>query len=225
MPRRKIFLLGVVLTGAIFVHVPCLTAAPLMVEKNLFAQDRKPPSPESAAAPATAGKPGMPITNIQLDGVIIRGNNRKALLRMKAPTAAGQAGKKASKPYVVVRENQQVGDFRVVKIEPKSVSLEKEGQTFVLGLFAEGKVVIPAAPQPGAAQPSHEDNGPAAGQTQPGQAGVPPNRMPRGQHPQAMPGQQVGIEPSQQETPPQMLPQPQMRPDDAGAVDDEEEEE
>lgn len=194
-----------------------------MVDKNLFAQDRKPPSPESAAAPAATGKPGMPITNIQLDGVMIKGNSRKALVRMKA-ASGGQAGKKGASPFMVVRENQQVGDFRVVKIEPKSISLEKDGQNFVISLFAEGKVVPPAAQPPAAAQPPRDENMTPPGQNQQGlPPGVPPNRAHRGQPPQPVPGQ-AGVEQPQPGAP-QMQPQPSAPPDEVGAADEEDDEE
>ena len=126
-----------------------------MVEKNLFAADRKPPTTESADTSAKAAKSGMAIGNIQLDGVIIKSNSKRAVLRMKDQVAGapGKKGRPAS-PYVTVREGQMVGDYRVSKIESKSISLEKDGQTFTVGLFAENKVVTPpsAAPAPAAAQ-------------------------------------------------------------------------
>ena len=124
-------------------------AAPLMVEKNLFATDRKPPPPESADASPKASKPAMAIGNIQLDGIIIQNNAKRAVLRMKSQPA-GAPGKKGqpSSPFVTVREGQTIGDYRVSKIESKSISLEKDGQTFTVGLFAENKVVTPASPSP-----------------------------------------------------------------------------
>lgn len=67
--------------------------------------------------------------------------------------AAGKKGRPAS-PFVTVREGQMVGDYRVSKIESKSISLEKDGQTFTVALFAENKVVTPPSitPAPAAAQ-------------------------------------------------------------------------
>jgi len=194
-----------------------------MVDKNLFAQDRKPPSPETAAAPAAAGKPGMPVTNIQLDGVMIKGNSRKALVRMKASGGpAGQAGKKGSSPFVVVRENQQVGDFRVVKIEPKSISLERDGQHFVVSLFAEGKIATPAAPPPAPAQ--RDDNAAPPGQNP---QVLPPGRVQRGQPPQAgqqqFQGQPAGMDQSQAGEP-QAMPQPPGQSNNTGGPDEEDDE-
>lgn len=138
--------------------------APIMVEKNLFSQDRKPPSPESAKPPPQANKPGVSVKSIQLDGVIVFGEDRKALLRVKGPTATGGKGKQAS-PYVVVREGGRVGDYKVVKIETKSVHLEKDGQTETIALFAEGKVSppIPQSPPGMNAPPPEGPQAPAEG--------------------------------------------------------------
>ncbi|HYA43235.1 MAG TPA: hypothetical protein VEF34_18170 [Syntrophobacteraceae bacterium] len=160
-------------------------AAPLMVEKNLFANDRKPPPPESADTAGKAAKPGMPVGNIQLDGVIIESSAKRAILRMKSLPAAPppKKGQPAS-PFLTVREGQMVSDYRVTKIEPKSISLEKDGQTFTIGLFAANKVSSPASPVPTPAAPApapqEGESNPAAG-VQPQPAGNLP--------PQAMPGQ------------------------------------
>jgi hypothetical protein len=140
--------------GAVFNSI--CAAAPLMVAKNLFASDRKPPSPECEAPPQNPAKSGMAIGNLQLDGVVIVSNTKRAILRMKnqqggAPAKKGQP----PSPFVTVREGETVSDYRVSKIDPKSISLEKDGQTFTVGLFTENKVVSPAsvAPAPAPAQP------------------------------------------------------------------------
>lgn len=157
MDMKKFFTFCLVLIGIAAIYSYC-GAAPAMVEKNLFSQDRKPPSPDSDASTSQPAKPGMPISNLQLDGVMIKGDDRKALIRMKSQAAAPDK-KRGQVPYVTVRENQQIGDFRVVRIETKSVTLEKDGQSVTLSLFAEGKAVIPAAvqqspvPGPGAGPP------------------------------------------------------------------------
>jgi hypothetical protein len=156
-----------------------------MIDKNLFSLDRKPPPPESAASTSRAGGAGMPVSNIQLDGVMVNGNNRKALLRLKSQTGSTDK-KKPRSPYVTVRENQQVGDFRVSKIEPKSISLEKDGQTFVINLFAPGKVLPPAAvPPPAQPPPGVEGNVPPGD----GQAVMPQEGG--GNAPPVPPGQQM----------------------------------
>jgi len=66
----SVFLL--LLWGAVFNSI--CAAAPLMIEKNLFSNDRKPPPPESADASQKPAKPGMALANIQLDGVMIQSN-------------------------------------------------------------------------------------------------------------------------------------------------------
>ena len=225
---KKVFLFSLVLAGGLFIH-PSFAATPLMVEKNLFAQDRKPPPPESAASSTQPGRPGMPVNNIQLDGVILLGNSKKALVRLKNQPA-GPDKKKQQSPFVTVRENQQIGEFRVVKIDAKSISLEKDGQTFLISLFAEGKVVVPAAaiPSPAAAPPGP---GGVPGQNQPGGAHAPGMRGRNVQPGQVMPGQTLPgaaqpavVDPSAMQ---QGLPEPdagEAEGDaniDEGAIDDE----
>jgi hypothetical protein len=136
-----------------------VTGAPIMVEKNLFARDRKPPSPESDASPAQSNKPGLSAKSIQLDGVLMQGDLRKAILRLKGQLPGAEKGK-GQKPFVIVKEGDKVGDFQVVKIENRSLSLEKDGQTEVINLFGEGKVVIP---------PPSVPSTPKQGQVQPGE--------------------------------------------------------
>ena len=169
-------------------------AAPLMVEKNLFATDRKPPSPESVDASSKPAKPGMALGNIQLDGVIIQSSGKKAVLRMKNQ-AAGPPGRKGPSvsPFVTVREGQMVSDYRVSKIESKSISLEKDGQTVTIGLFAGNKVVTPlSAPQapvpaqqpmaaPGVAPQEAGANQPPGVPLQPGYSPANPQQLPPGE--------------------------------------------
>ncbi len=155
--------------------VPAMSAS-LMIEKNLFAPDRKPPSPEAVAAPAQSNKPGLTAKAVQLDGVFIRGDTRKAILRMKGQIPGADKAKPQN-PYVTVKEGEKIGDLQVVKIDFRSISLEKDGQVEVVKLFAEGKVVPPPPPVP---------TTPAAG-PQPGQA-TPPSEAAKGQHP---PGSQA----------------------------------
>ena len=63
-----------------------------------------------------------------------------------------------------------VSDYRVSKIESKSISLEKEGQSFTIGLFAENKVVTPPSPMPmpAPAPVAGQPPTPAPGSQQPG---------------------------------------------------------
>jgi hypothetical protein len=180
--KKFLSILLLLVLGPVFNSV--CTAAPLMVERNLFATDRKPPSPDSADTSSKSAKPGMAVGNIQLDGVIIQSNVKRAVLRMKNPPA-GAAAKKGqpTSPFVTVREGQVVSDYRVSKIESKSISLEKDGQTFTISLFAENKVVTPpSAPSP-AAPPVQPQ--PAAPEVPPQEAGA--NQPPGVQNPHPNP--------------------------------------
>ena len=189
--------------------------APLMVEKNLFAADRKQPLPELADTSAKAAKPGMAIGNIQLDGVIIQSNSKRAVLRIKKQLAgaAGKNGRPAS-PFVTVREGQMVSDYRVLKIESKSISLEKDGQTVTVGLFAENKMVTPLSVPPGPApvqQPMAAPgvapqeagaNQPPGVQLQPGYNPANPQQLPPGETAPPPNPNVAGLPASQRNVPP-----------------------
>ena len=211
--KRILWVFLFLVWGGVFNSI--CAAAPLMVEKNLFATDRKPP-PEYSDSSAQAAKPGMAIGSLQLDGVIIQGNSKKAVLRMKnhQAGAAGEKGQPAS-PFVTVREGQIVGDYRVSKIESKSISLEKDGQTFTLGLFAEDKEVtqtpLPIGPAPaqqpmaapGVAPQVMGANRPPGVQPQPGFNPANPQQLPAGETPPLLdpnvvdsPGSQVNAMPN-----------------------------
>lgn len=161
---------------------PCFGAS-LMVEKNLFAPDRKPPSAEATAPASQGNKPGLTAKAVQLDGVFIQGDIKKAIMRLKGQLPGADKAKPQN-PYVTVREGEKIGDLHVVKIDFRSVSVEKDGQVEVVNLFAGGKVVPPPPPVPAT---------PSASAPPPGQA-APGSEAPKGQ---AQPGGQAAQAPSQ----------------------------
>jgi hypothetical protein len=198
-------------------------AGPLVVERNLFAQDRKPPSDEVAEAPRR-NTPGLSSKAFQLDGVFMYGDKKEALIRLKSQAPGKPRGKDQS-PYVTVREGEKIDEYQVVKIEPKSVSFEKDGQTIVVNLFAEGKIVPPAPPVPAA--PGASPPQPPHGPQEPGQ-GQGTMRLPR---PIPAPGQEgeqaPPFDPSMRQPPPgherAVAHQGQPPEDDGAAAVDEEE--
>ena len=205
------------------------TCTSLMVDKNLFSQDRKPPPPESAVQAPQPNKPGLSAKAVQLDGVFIRGDTKKAIVRVKGQIP-GADKTKPQNPYLTVGEGEKLGDFQVVKIEPRSISLEKDGQTEVVNLFAEGKVVVPPPPvptspaptqapaQPGQAPPAGE-----VGRVQGPMAAQPPQPpMPQGQMGANMP---AVVQPPNMANPPGgqrvMAPPVQNQPDVNAGPEDE----
>lgn len=112
---------------------------PLMVEKNLFSAERK--ADESKPDAPAAEAPKLPKGAIQLDGVFIHDDVKKAILRVN-PSLFKPPRKKVD-PFVSVGENEQVGDYRVIKIEPRSITLEQRGTSFLIPLFMPGKVAPP----------------------------------------------------------------------------------
>ncbi len=132
-----------VLTLAVWGGVSPVHGASPMVEKNLFAPERRPDVSEPAAQ-SSGGSSDAALRSLQLDAVMVFGETRRAILRSKARrTPQGIPRGQVESPYISVVEGDQVGDFKVVKIEAKSIQLEKDGQLHELSLFAEGKVVPP----------------------------------------------------------------------------------
>jgi hypothetical protein len=198
-------------------------SAPIMVERNLFAQDRKPPTDEPAPAAPRGNAPGLSAKAIQLDGVFIHGDTKEALLRVKGQMP-GKNKDKGQTPYVTVREGEKIADYQVVKIESRSVSLEKDGQIVVVNLFAEGKVVPPAPPvplPPGAVQ-TPDASTPDAHDAQAGQGTM---RLPHPVPPPGRGGMQPGADVPNMVQPPQEPPpsvsQDVNAPGDEAAPEDE----
>lgn len=163
---KALFMLKIALTGALLAgfSAPCLSS-PLVVERNLFSPDRKPPSPDSDASSSTSSTPAVPPKALQLDGIFIHGDTRKALVRFKGQAPGKDRGKDSS-PFVSVREGDKVSDYVVSKIGSKSIFVEKGGQTFEIYLYASGKVLPPLAvaptpppPPPPGAEPAVETIG------------------------------------------------------------------
>ena len=159
-----------------------------MVEKNLFAPERKPV--ESQAAEPKPEAPKMAKGSIQLDGVIIRGETRKAILKVNPGLLKDQKNK--TNPFVTLGLNEQIGEYRIEKIEPRGITLESRGTTLEIPLFAAGKAAVAAssaAQAPGSvtimsptapAQPGQAASGQVQPkippQVQPPVAVVPPNQ-------------------------------------------------
>jgi hypothetical protein len=113
-----------------------------MVEKNLFAPERKPV--EAKAEEPKQEAPKVAKGSIQLDGVIIRGETRKAILKVNPGLLKDQKNK--TNPFVTLGLNDQIGEYRIEKIEPRGITLESRGTTMEIPLFAAGKAAAPAPP-------------------------------------------------------------------------------
>jgi hypothetical protein len=129
-----------------------------MVQRNLFSPDRRPPSPDSPTLAGEHREAKTPPSAVQLDGVFIYGESKSALLRLKSQPHPGKRGpgeEAPASPYVTVSEGEQAGEFRVVKIDPRSVTLEKDGEVVEVKLFESNKVsppvqAVPSTPAAGA---------------------------------------------------------------------------
>lgn len=174
-------------------------AVPIMVEKNLFSQERKPVSDEEPP-PQVPGRRqsqvGLPPRSVQLDGVFIHDDTKKALLRVNRQLLGEpRGGARDQLPYMTVGEGESIGNYKVIKIDPRSISLEKDKEVYVINLFMDGKVVPPATPLP-AAPISPPEESPAK----------PPAAAPAGQPQQAAQASQAAAPGQNQQpaTPPGM---------------------
>jgi hypothetical protein len=149
MPVLVVVLVALVLS---LVPIGVASAQPVMVEKNLFAPDRKPPSDQPVEPKKTEAPAGLPPKSVQLDGVMVLGESKKALIRVRSQIL-GTTKTRDPFPYMAVKEGDAVGDYKVVTIDAKSVTLARSGQEYYVGLFSEGKIASPPTPLPAVAAP------------------------------------------------------------------------
>jgi hypothetical protein len=164
MDTRCIIQVSLILAGLFVWSVGAHAGESPMVEKNLFAPERKPV--ESQAAEPKPEAPKMAKGSIQLDGVIIRGETRKAILKVNPGLLKDQKNK--TNPFVTLGLNEQIGEYRIEKIEPRGITLESRGTTLEIPLFVAGKAAV-AASSAAQAPGSVTIMSPTA-PTQPGQA-------------------------------------------------------
>jgi len=150
--RTLLLILTALFFAAMFFSI--CNAEPTIIEKNLFSPDRKPPSdeqPEQQPQPSKSAQTGLPPRSVQLDGVFIRDNVKTALVRVNNQLL-GEKRERGTDPfpYMIVKEGESVGDYKVVKIESRSISLQKDNLVYAINLFMDGKVVPPATPLPAA---------------------------------------------------------------------------
>ena len=122
--------------------------------------------------------------SIQLDGVIIRGETRKAILKVNPGLLKDQKNK--TNPFVTLGLNEQIGEYRIEKIEPRGITLESRGTTLEIPLFAAGKAAAPAtsaAQTPGSVTIMSPTAPAQPGQAAPGQVQpkIPPQVQPPAQ--------------------------------------------
>ncbi|MGA7877467.1 MAG: hypothetical protein WCA08_17535 [Desulfoferrobacter sp.] len=153
MKNRNLLLILMALFFAAMSFSIC-NAEPTIVEKNLFSPDRKPPSDEQPAQQTQHSKPsqtGLPPRSVQLDGVFVHDNVKQALVRVNNQLLGNKKKRGSDQfPYMTVSEGESIGDYKVVKIDSRSISLQKDDQLYAIGLFMDGKVVPPATPLPAA---------------------------------------------------------------------------
>lgn len=207
MTMRNMLLFSMIIPIVLVCAVNTCNTAPVIVEKNLFSPDRKPVSDEEAAPEKPGAKVsdvGLPPRSVQLDGVFIRSGVKKALLRVNTRILGEPGGRTTDPfPYMTVSEGESIGDYKVFKIEPRSVSLQKDNQLYIISLFMDGKVAPPATPLPAA------PISPASAQSPPGAeaAGQPQQGSTPNDQSQPAPDSNQPVQGPQMSQPPQQVPQ------------------
>jgi len=121
-----------------------LAGQPEMIERNLFAPDRKAPAP---ARPDSVEKPDARNSPLQLDAVIIIGPGRQALV-----SYIGEVPNKAGKKAIIrkwVRQGDSLDTGHVVRsIEPTRIELVREGEASSLELHGDKQLAPPLQEMP-----------------------------------------------------------------------------
>jgi hypothetical protein len=133
MDTRCIIQASLILAGLFVWSLGVQADESSMVEKNLFAPERKPV--ESQAAEPKPEAPKMAKGSIQLDGVIIRGETRKAILKVNPGLLKDQKNK--TNPFVTLGLNEQIGEYRIEKIEPRGITRVSWDNLEILCLFGK----------------------------------------------------------------------------------------
>lgn len=208
---------AVSVSAVLFLWTILSWAEPVMVEKNLFSPERSPVEEEPEATPEEQQKTVFPAGQIQLDGIFIHGEVKKAILRVNPRLLMDKndSRQKKAEPFVTVKEGEQLGDFQIKTVEPRGIRVSYKGNDYEVPLFAQGKVAsqpVPALPPP----PVPQAQGPGAGQ-----GGVPLQVDAQGNPVQGAPGipnnAGTGAPPSVPSTSPSAPPAPPSVPSDSNA--------
>ncbi|SFM41360.1 hypothetical protein [Thermodesulforhabdus norvegica] len=124
----------------------------VIVEKNLFSPDRKPPE-QSTTSEINTSEP-FENEDLQLYGIIIyetpRGLEKKAILSVNKKFLPPDIEDR----YLFVKEGESIGPFKVVSIEKNKISVEYSEKSYVISLYSPAKKnTSPPPPIPAPLQP------------------------------------------------------------------------
>lgn len=108
-----------------------------VVENNLFAPTRTPPSTSKTEDKPQQISPG----DLQLDGVILAGDKKRAIFKVNPNILRDEKAKK--NPYITVSEGEQVGAYKIVSIKKDQVVVDQNGQQVVIPLIKSTKTPSP----------------------------------------------------------------------------------
>lgn len=111
--------------------VPSAHAGPAVVEKNLFSPERRPPSAPEIALTGRGQEQAVVVL-----GIVVMGSSGPSALVRFGPghPVDDQTGPK----NLLVRAGDQVGDYRVHRIDPGGLILERGGKRYAVPLSRGG---------------------------------------------------------------------------------------
>ncbi|MBW1974203.1 MAG: hypothetical protein JRI45_01345 [Deltaproteobacteria bacterium] len=144
---RKVILMACFLA---VLATPLFSQENVVVEKNLFAPDRKPPAIQENSKTVDHGT--FNPDDIQLDGIIYFQHEKRALVRLRRNIGEYQKGN-----YVVLKEGESIGPYKVTKVGKASIIVNWKGQEQEIPLYQSGKIAAPPPPLPKVSVVSDEE--------------------------------------------------------------------
>jgi hypothetical protein len=154
VPKGRILFLILCLSGSLIAVSSFVVSVPLMVDKNLFSQSRKPNS-EADRPVAQKNTQRFSPNGIQLDGVVIHGKTKKALVRFRDRPLRAKPTRGRSQ-QLVVQEGESIGDYKLIRITIRTIWLERSGERYELSLFSKTPKALSGGPPDGVPPPASQ---------------------------------------------------------------------
>ena len=109
-------------------RMPRFNAYEVIARKNLFSRDRREQLPETSPTPSPGKQPKSLDNRFALFGIVIKGNEKEALVSNLNKKAAGE------KKYVWVKVGDKIGNLNVSEIQSEQILLTEGGRTYTIRL-------------------------------------------------------------------------------------------
>ena len=122
----------------------------IIIQRNLFSDTRTAGTFESEDENGNmpgekAAENPLPPGSVQLEGVIMTGESRRALLRVNPGLLASERVRSRNQNVSMVwaKEEDSLGEYKIARINRESVIMQKGDSKYEIGLFAAGKITLP----------------------------------------------------------------------------------